>query len=754
MQTPFAAYDGDDDFVFCCYSHQDVGLVYPEIDQLNSADMNIWYDEGIRPGSEWTDELANAIRNCSALILFATSRSVHSKHCRDEVQYATKYDKPIIVIYLEPTDLPPGLDLTLGGLHAIEKGTHTKKRYIQLILDAIRESQLGDTPKSGQPHTPSAPRSFGKPNFLKRFQSAGVGISLIALVSAITFVIFKQEPAEPVTPLKAETKPATNTVALIPFENRGGFEEDSYYPESLSEDLLNRLVTIDGISVASRRSSFTFGQTAAPKLSLTDIAEKLGVASLVVGYIRRSGESIRLSLELIDVSSGTEVVRWSNSYDNQALSNMLAIQADATTQIARAFFPDGISAATIERLARVSTNSPQAYKLYLQAKELLRIPLSDTSPMETAVDLFSQALELDPDYAWAKAGLCNAYRLAYRRNPGEFANVRDACEALVDYEGDLFEVRLALGSYYKEIGEVGLAYTELSIAEELNNKSPDAKLRFGEILARRFLQTKNELDRIRAEQAFLEAIEAAPSYWFSYHVYATFLTNESRFDEAIAMLDQALLREPDSISTLNNLANVQYRLGLTDTAEENWLKSLSISQNNRFAYIGLGVLYHYKGEFESAAEMYRLANQLSASDYETLGRLGESLRLIPARKEEAVQVFSRALELVEERISINPTDWHARGLQALYYAYVGKPAEANSSLQEMYRLNKVNEPMTHYWEALIAYEQEDIERTFVQIDLALAAGFDKEKQFFIDEPALAGLRESHGRRFDELMSRY
>ena len=88
MERPFSAYEGTEPFIFVCYAHDDAELVYPEITRLRDAGFRIWYDEGISPGSEWSETLAQRIQQCSVFLYFVTPRSVEREHCRVEVNFA------------------------------------------------------------------------------------------------------------------------------------------------------------------------------------------------------------------------------------------------------------------------------------------------------------------------------------------------------------------------------------------------------------------------------------------------------------------------------------------------------------------------------------------------------------------------------------------------------------------------------------------------------------------------------------------
>lgn len=285
METPFPAYQGDDRFVFVCYSHGDAVDVYPEIERLKNEGVNIWYDEGIRPGSEWTDELASAITRCSKFLFFVTAQSVQSRHCRDEVQYALKQGIPIVVIYLEKAELPPGLELVLGSIQAIFRDSPDPSRYLNRLLEAIWEDVAKDElSKSGIGHVP-APRVQARelPQLRPSRKLPGIlALTLLLILSLVGIYYWSRDNGVEVASVMLVDD---HSIAVLPFENRGGFESEDYYPDSVSEDLLNRLSGIDQLSVASRRSSFQYRNQDVEQLGLVEIASRLGVGSELNGYI-------------------------------------------------------------------------------------------------------------------------------------------------------------------------------------------------------------------------------------------------------------------------------------------------------------------------------------------------------------------------------------------------------------------------------------------------------------------------------------
>ncbi len=134
MDKPFAAYAGDEPYVFVSYAHADADRVFPEIQWLHEQGFNVWYDEGIEPGSVWRDELARALDGAALFLFFVTPTSIDRPHCVREVAYAVDHEFPFLAIHLEETDLDPGIELTLSSIQAILKYDTRERAYRQKLL--------------------------------------------------------------------------------------------------------------------------------------------------------------------------------------------------------------------------------------------------------------------------------------------------------------------------------------------------------------------------------------------------------------------------------------------------------------------------------------------------------------------------------------------------------------------------------------------------------------------------------------------
>jgi TolB-like protein len=157
LDHPFEAYEGDEPYVFVCYSHDDKSLVYPELTRLKDAGFHIWYDEGIGPGSEWSDSVARHIEHCASFLYFVTPRSVDREHCRRELNFAIDQSRRVLAVHLVPTELPSGLKLTLSNRQAILKYDGPESAYQAKLGRALGAAAQHDPTRRSNIRAPERP---------------------------------------------------------------------------------------------------------------------------------------------------------------------------------------------------------------------------------------------------------------------------------------------------------------------------------------------------------------------------------------------------------------------------------------------------------------------------------------------------------------------------------------------------------------------------------------------------------------------
>lgn len=137
-KVPFEAYCGNDPYAFVSYAHRDHDLVFQLLNGLYGKDYRLWYDEGIDPGNEWAEEVARALNQCQFFLVFISPRSVGSRNVRNEINFALNHNKPFLAVHLEPTELPPGLELRISNIQAVmhyRMDSSSSYRKIQQVLD-------------------------------------------------------------------------------------------------------------------------------------------------------------------------------------------------------------------------------------------------------------------------------------------------------------------------------------------------------------------------------------------------------------------------------------------------------------------------------------------------------------------------------------------------------------------------------------------------------------------------------------------
>jgi len=340
MERPFPAYKGDDPYIFVSYSHDDAALVYPEITRLKEHGFNLWYDEGIAPGLTWRDEVALALTQCKIFLYFVTPRSVSSSNCLKEVNFCLSRERKILSVHLENTDLPVGLELSLSDMQAVIRADHSTQAYQQKLSDGLK-SLLPDI-------------------------------------------------LEPTTVPNRQTVTSENSIAILPLVNRSNDPDNEYLCDGISEELIGGIASVEGLKVASQLSSFAFKNQ---NIDVAVMGEKLKVDHILSGSVQKSGNRVRISLQLSRVKDGVSL--WSKRYDRE-LEDIFELQEDVARQVIDALKIE-LGANDGKRLLDVGTQNAQAYEMFLAGLHDARA--GTRKSLNRAITSLLQATQLDPEFA-------------------------------------------------------------------------------------------------------------------------------------------------------------------------------------------------------------------------------------------------------------------------------------------------------------------------------------------------------------------
>ncbi len=387
------------------------------------------------------------------------------------------------------------------------------------------------------------------------------------------------------------------SVAVLPFANLGADPENEYFSDGITFDIINHLAKISGLKVISRTSIMRFKATEKP---LQQVGEELGVTSIVEGEIQRAGDRVRISAQLVDARTDEHL--WADQYDRELL-DVFAIQSEVAQRVASAL-KTKLTHSVKERIERRPTGNFDAYALYLKGRYFWD---KRGEGLTKGLECFQEALEIDPEYALAHAGVADCYTLLgfYGYLPPTEAWPRARISAL-----RALEIDDGLAEAHTSIGWVKLSF---------------------------------DWDPLAAEKDFLRAIELNPGYAPAHYWYAASLLPGKRFEEAAAQVERAEEVDPLSVFVFAQSGWVHIGARQFQRSREKLNKAMELDPNHPFSYWLIGMGYGIDGRFEESIRHLKEACRLSG-DYEWfLANLGWAYGA-SGQKEAARAILERLIE--------------------------------------------------------------------------------------------------------------
>lgn len=537
-------------------------------------------------------------------------------------------------------------------------------------------------------------------------------IIIAALLLAVAFL------------LVPKPQPDSYSIAVLPFDNLSDDPVDEGLGEGLAEELLNLLAQTEDLEVTARKATQYYKDKDLP---LSKIVSDLGVGNIVEGSVQRSGETVRITVQLID--GETLKHRWADTYDTKEV-NLLQIRdtiaREVATQLRTVITDRG------ERMmARDAEVDSRVFMLYLQGRAELRKEHGPET-LGAAEDRFKAALEIDADFARAWAGLCDTFLARFIQSGNEQAYYQkgeEACQRAIALEAGSAEVYIALGNLYRISGELDAALSEFENALSLAPDHYEAVYGIAQTL-----EAQGDLDG--AEVQYNSLIRIEPGYWHSYNALGHFYYGSDRYAEATFNFRRVTSLDPDNALAQNNLGAAQYMQGDYAGAAASWAESVRIRPSN-LVLSNVGLAAYYAGNFEEAAEMQRQALIEAPEDYRMWGRLGDAERQRGAI-DEAYKAYGQAIRFASSAIELNPSNAEALRYLSLFYSHAGDNEAAIGTIEKVRELQP-GSSSTYYYASKIYLNAGDINRAYAELDEALAKGYSKE--IAEADPDLAPLME-------------
>lgn len=175
-------------YLFVCYAHDQRDLVVQEIGWLREQGFEVWFDEAIEAGQRWSEDLAIAIEGCGAMLFFMSPRSLSSRYCLDEIHFALECGRPIVPVEIEPSELTPGLRLSIGGTHRIFMHRMSAPDFRRKLASGLRSALAGRKPPGrGAAAAAANPASPPGPVFPEQWRPVACGVfaALVAFIAML-----------------------------------------------------------------------------------------------------------------------------------------------------------------------------------------------------------------------------------------------------------------------------------------------------------------------------------------------------------------------------------------------------------------------------------------------------------------------------------------------------------------------------------------------------------------------------------------
>ena len=554
--------------VFLSYASQDTEAATHICNALRGAGIDVWFDQSqLRGGDVWDQKIRREIHDCTLFIpiISANTASRHEGYFRlewdlaDQRSHMMARDRAFI--------LPVSLDATPSAGTDVPESFHrvqwtrlsageTPPQFVARILQLLTSEPRAPT-STRPPATQAAPAApTSRVAAVTSPRSKPTMRLIVAAMVTVTlayFVVDKfwigkhtstSEPVAPVTPATASRTgaalaafaPPPHSIAVLPFVNMSGDQEQEYFSDGLTEEILNSLARINELQVSARTSSFAFK---GEKADLATIARKLNVGTILEGSVRRSGHTIRITAQLNNALTGFHL--WSQTYDRE-LRDVLRLQTEIATAVADALQVTLLGNVST-KIALGGTQNAAAFDAYLRGLKAFNTAQNP----EDAIAAYTEAIRIDPNYALAFASRSTAL-VAYAGGAGIgnqtairnlFAKAQADARQAIRLAPELAEGYLALGFFFT-FGS--LDFTQASAAlERAMALGPGNALLLGE--AGRVFTFTGHFDAGLA--AARRAVVLDPLNPRSHEVFGEASYFARRYQDAVAALGDVISLESD-----------------------------------------------------------------------------------------------------------------------------------------------------------------------------------------------------------------
>jgi TolB-like protein/Flp pilus assembly protein TadD len=423
-----------------------------------------------------------------------------------------------------------------------------------------------------------------------------------------------------------------DSLAILPLSNGSEASQMEYLSDGITESLINSLSQLPNLKVLARTTVFSYKDRAVDPIK---VGRELGVRAVLTGRVVQREGALIIQADLLDVTDGSQL--WGEQY-HRKFSDVLAVQEEIAKQISEGLRLK-LTGEEQKRLTRHHTENPEAYQLYLKGRYYWN--KRTTESLSKGIEYFLEAIDKDPNYALAYAGLTDSYSLLGSAigglSPREmFSKAKAAAAKGLAIDDTLSEAHAALA----------------------------------------LVHLRYDWDWLATEREIKRAIALNPNYATTYHWYADYLVVMGRLDEAIAQIKRAQELDPLSLIINTVLGLRLYHARQYDQAIEQCQKTLEMDPNFAMAHFLLGQAYERKGKHEEAIAALQKATGLSPANPMIVSALGHAYA-VSGQGREAMKILHQLQDFSQQRY-ISPYE------MAIIYAGLGETEQAFAFLEKAY----------------------------------------------------------------------
>jgi len=528
--------------VFVSHASPDASVAVQVCGALERHGQRCWIaPRDVVPGELYADAIVRAIDATRVVLLVLSQHASSSPHVLREIERATSKRRGVLTLRIDVAPMPPALEYFLNAAHWLDASASGVTGILPALVDAVR--RLVDS-AANPIKAPTMPRR-------KTSDLAFAGIDSVA---------------------------AAKSIAVLPFANMSAEPDQEYFSDGLAEEIISLLTHIPGLKVIARTSAFAFR---GKEQDIRGIADALGVTHVLEGSVRRAGNRLRITGQLIHAADGTHL--WSERYDRQ-LSDIFAIQDEISTAIVGALKVKLSDGPNQQRY----TPKLAAYEVYLKARHLaLKVT---PEALDLARQYYEQAIQLDEAFALPHIGVGYSW------------------------------ISIMIFGRYSAHQVVPAARAAAHKALQVDPRLPEAHALLG------LLAAMYDFDWTAAERHFDFPMAKQAGFSTFRPMYGWFQFLRGNVDQAITLARRGIEEDPLDVWPRMNLQAYLQSTGRLSEALEQLQKVLEVDEHQVVAMVAIAMIYADRGNLVQALTVARRANAVSPWYLDTVAVLAALLR--------------------------------------------------------------------------------------------------------------------------------